>query len=135
MIMKTNLKYYYWTSGILIFLCLVLTFLYPFFIGFGVSDKSSEWSNFGQYLGGVIGPILGLLAFVGVLLSIANQNSENNKAKTENRIIKYIEFHHIICNKVIIPNDIKETKFKEGRQAFEFLYEKYFKTYLNEVEQ
>lgn len=133
--MKTNMKYYYWASGILIFLCLFLTFLYPIFIGFGVSYDSSEWSNFGQYLGGVIGPLLGLLAFVGVLLSIANQNSENYKAETENRIIKHIEFHHNICNNVIIPYDIKETKFKEGRQAFEFLYEKYLKTYLKEVEQ
>lgn len=133
--MKTNMKYYYWASGILIVLCLILAFLYPIFVGFEVSDKSSEWSNFGSYLGGVIGPILGLLAFVGVLLSIANQNSENYKAETENRIIKHIEFHHNICNNVKIPYDIKETKFKEGRQAFEFLYEKYLKTFLNEVEQ
>ncbi|MCD9563310.1 putative phage abortive infection protein [Tenacibaculum maritimum] len=133
--MKTNMKYYYWASGILIFLCLVLAILYPIFIGFSISDQSSEWANYGKYLGGVIGPLLGLLAFIGVLLSIANQNSENYKSETENRIIKHIEFHHNICNNVKIPYDIKETKFKEGRQAFEFLYEKYLKTYLKEVEQ
>ena len=133
--MKTNMKFYYWASGILIFLCFILAILYPIFNGFSISDQSSEWSNFGQYLGGVIGPLLGLLAFVGVLLSIANQNSENYKSETENRIIKHIEFHHNICNNVKIPYDIKETKFKEGRQAFEFLYEKYLKTFLKEVEQ
>lgn len=133
--MKTNVKYYYWASAILFFLCLFFTFLYPIFVGFGVSDKSTEWANFGQYLGGVIGPLLGLLAFVGVLLSIANQNSENYKAETENRIIKHIEFHHNICNNVKFPYDIKETKFKEGREAFEFLYEKHLKAYLKEVEE
>lgn len=132
--MKSNLKYYYIISGILIFLCLVLTFVYPIFIGFGVSNESTEWSNFGQYVGGVIAPVLGLLAFVGVLISIANQKSENYRAETENRIIKHIEFHHNICNNVKIAYDIKATKFKEGRQAFEFLYEKHLKTYLEEVE-
>jgi hypothetical protein len=127
-------KYYYWASGILIFLCVIATILYPIFVGFDISDKSSEWSNFGEYLGGVIGPLLGLLAFVGLLLSIANQNSENYKAETENRIIKHIEFHHSICNNVKISSNINETKFKEGREAFEFLYEKHLKTYFTEVE-
>lgn len=139
--MKTNLKIYYWVSGILLFLSLIPIFLYPIFLGWSVSGNSSEWSNFGEYIGGVIGPLFGLLAFIGVLLSIANQNIENQKTEKENkkqaienRIIKHIEFHNNICSNVKIPYDIKRTKFKEGRIAFEFLYEKHLKAHFKDAE-
>jgi uncharacterized membrane protein len=139
--MKNNLKLYYWISGVIIVICLFLVIIYPFFIGTSISKQSVEWSNFGEYVGGVIGPLFGLLAFIGVLLSIANQNKENKKDEkenkkqaTENRIIKQIEFHHNICNNVNIPANLSGTKFKRGRPAFEFLFEKHLKAFYQDVE-
>lgn len=139
--MKSSLNKYYVVAVILFIVCLALIVAYPFFLGFGISSDSKEWSNFGAYVSGVVGPVLSLLAFVGVLITIANQNEENHKASeetqkhaTENRIIKQIEFHHNICNNVKIPANIDKTKFKEGRIAFEFLYEKNLKTFYDEVE-
>lgn len=139
--MKNNLKIYYCVSCVLILLCFFFVTLYPIYLGTEISMDSNKWSNFGSYVGGVIAPLLGLLAFVGVLISITNQNRENQKTErenrihaTENRIIKQIEFHHNICNNIKIPYNLKRTKFKEGRIAFEFLFEKYLKTFFKEIE-
>lgn len=139
--MKNNLLIFYWVSGALILLSLVLVILYPIYNGSSISTDSNEWSNFGDYIGGVLGPLLGLLAFIGVLLSIANQNKENQKNEdenkkqaTENRIIKQIEFHHTICNNVTAPINVSKTKFKRGRPAFEFLFDKHLKSLYNDAD-
>jgi hypothetical protein len=139
--MRHKLIIFYWISGALLLLSLVLIIIYPIYIGSSIATNSSEWSNFGEYIGGVLGPLFGLLAFVGVLLSIANQNKENKKNEqenkkqaTENRIIKQIEFHHAICNNVTTPTNVAKTKFKRGRPAFEFLYEKHLKSLYRDAE-
>ncbi|MEZ5082186.1 MAG: putative phage abortive infection protein [Bacteroidales bacterium] len=138
--MNSDYKNYYITAIIIGVVGFVLVLLYPIFVGFHPSSDSKHWADFGQYTAGVIGSLLMLLAFVGVLLTIANQNkensqnnSENKKQYTENRIIKHIEFHHHICGNVRIPYDIKETKFREGRIAFAFLFDKVFRTFYDEV--
>lgn len=46
---------------------------------YGISDDSSDWGNFGSYMGA----ITGLLAFVGVLYSIHNANKQSAEAKKE----------------------------------------------------
>lgn len=137
--MKNNLKIYYWVASGLIVLSCIPIFLYPAYLGWGLSEDSNDWSNFGKYIGGVVGPLFSLLAFVGVLLSITNQNNENRAAEkergiqsTEDRIIKHIEFHHNICDNVRIPTNLRATNFKEGRVAFDFLYQKHLKSYYND---
>jgi uncharacterized membrane protein len=137
--MNNKLKNYYWITGIILLICVVSIIIYPINLGKSISSNSEEWSRFGSYMSGIIGPLLSLLALIGVLYSIDNQNienkeadKENKKQATENRIIKQIEFHHNICNNVKIPYDINRTKYKEGRIAFEFLFEKHLKAFYNE---
>lgn len=133
--MRTNNKAFYVFVLVLIgIVCLILIVFYPFNVGFHISNNPQDWSNFGSYIGGVTGPLLSLLAFVGILISIANQNIESHKSEIENRILKYIEFHHNICNNVRIPCRINDKHPKEGRLAFEFLYEKELKTFYEEIE-
>lgn len=134
--MNNKLKKYYWIAGFILLMCLASVAFYPMNFGINISKNTEDWSRFGSYLSGVIGPLLSLLALIGVLYSIDNQNienlesdKENKKLATENRIIKQIEFHHNICNNVKIPYDIKRTKYKEGRIAFEFLFEKHLKSF------
>lgn len=38
--------------------------------GYALSSSDSVWSNFGSYVGGVLGPIFSFLAFGGVLLTV-----------------------------------------------------------------
>lgn len=139
--LSKELKIYYIFSLIVVGISLISIFIYPIFIGVSISNSSKSWSEFGQYAGGVMGPLFGLLAFIGVLISIANQKIQNQKLDIENkkqaiesRILKQIEFHHKICNNVKIPYDLKRTKYKQGSLAFEFLFEKHLKTHYNEVQ-
>jgi hypothetical protein len=50
-----------------------LGLLYGAQFGMSLSDKGADWNNFGTYFGGTVGPVLGYLSFVGVLITIGLQ--------------------------------------------------------------
>lgn len=50
-----------------------LGLLYGFQFGMSLSEKAGDWNNFGTYFGGTVGPVLGYLSFVGVLVTIGLQ--------------------------------------------------------------
>jgi hypothetical protein len=55
---------------------------YYLYFGLGVwtfSREAKDWAEFGEYFGGTLGGIFGLLAFIGVLVSIARQRADNAK--------------------------------------------------------
>lgn len=41
-----------------------------------LSASSEEWAHFGEYVGGTLGPVYGLLAFIGVLATLDLQNQQ-----------------------------------------------------------
>jgi hypothetical protein len=45
-------------------------------VHFAWSRNAEDWEHFGAYLGGVLGPIYGLLAFIGVLITIVLQRQQ-----------------------------------------------------------
>jgi hypothetical protein len=45
-------------------------------VHFAWSKDPEDWEHFGAYLGGVLGPIYGLLAFIGVLITIVLQRQQ-----------------------------------------------------------
>jgi hypothetical protein len=56
--------------------------IYYLHFGLGVwalSREAKDWAEFGEYFGGTLGGIYGLLAFIGVLVSIALQRADNAK--------------------------------------------------------
>lgn len=99
-----------------------------------MSNNSVEWSNFGNYLNGSLSPFFGLLAFIGVLFSIKIQDNESEKRATENLLIKQIEFHHTLCNNVLIPINVTQTSFNSGKTAFGFLFEKHLKSFYKDID-
>jgi hypothetical protein len=42
----------------------------------GFSQNPADWADFGEYLGGALGAIFGLFAFIGVLITIVQQRSQ-----------------------------------------------------------
>lgn len=44
--------------------------------GFALSQDTEEWARFGEYVGGTLSAIFGLLAFAGVLLTIREQRHQ-----------------------------------------------------------
>ena len=61
------LKKLLWFATLITFLVIIL-----YFLNFheGVSKSSSDWADFGAYVGGVLGPLYAFLAFVGLLETI-----------------------------------------------------------------
>ena len=45
-------------------------------VHFAWSQDAEAWEHFGAYLGGVLGPIYGLLAFIGVLITVLLQRRQ-----------------------------------------------------------
>lgn len=78
---------------------LLLLGLYSFHIGrphnFAFSTASSEWSNFGSYAGGVLGPLFSFLAFAGVLLTNWLQGKQLEHLQGQTGIE---EFQRVIAN-------------------------------------
>ncbi len=69
--------------------CVVIgAYIYKFAIPseFSLSSDSQAWSNFGGYLGGVLGPFFALLAFLGVLVTVHLQRIQVAHAKSQPHI-------------------------------------------------
>lgn len=88
----------YWLFGITILLSLVITALY--FIKFGdgtLSENKSEWGTFGDYIGGILNPLIGLATLV-VTFYIAYtfnnyEKSRDDQSKREAAVKSYLELY------------------------------------------
>jgi len=49
----------------------------------GFSRNAEDWAKFGEYLGGTLGGIYGLLAFIGVLITIFEQRRQSDLLRTQ----------------------------------------------------
>lgn len=55
---------------------------------YSLAHNDQAWANFGSFIGGTIGPILSLFAFLGVLLTIFIQKQQFDLAKEQFEITK-----------------------------------------------
>jgi len=51
--------------------------------GYSLSTSDSTWSNFGSYVGGVLGPVFAFLAFIAVLVTVWLQAKQLEHAKRQ----------------------------------------------------
>lgn len=77
----------------------VLLGLYAYNVGlqnnFTLAKSASAWSDFGTYVGGVLGPLFSFLAFAGVLLTNWIQGKQLDHLKAQANIE---EFQRVIAN-------------------------------------
>lgn len=67
------------TVGIVVTLLVVMLLvmvLYNLQFGFHASDTKADWGTFGDYFGGVLNPVIGMLGFVGILNSLRMQQHQ-----------------------------------------------------------
>lgn len=94
---KWNLFFY--GAGFVIFLSLVL-YLWEF--NSGLSNNHTKWGEFGSYFGGITGPLISVMAFIGLLKSISLTKSQFEIQSQEStfstfltsiqtKLIKYIQ--------------------------------------------
>jgi hypothetical protein len=56
-------------------------FVYRHYFGTAVASSSSEWNNFGTFFGGLLGPILSMLAFFALVYTIFLQEQQLSLAR------------------------------------------------------
>lgn len=106
---------------LVVVLTLIAAFCFPGLNGKLTPGNGGDWSNFGEYIGGVFS----VFAFGAIIWSIFDQqtthnNSEKEKRKNsvEDRIIKKIEFHHKCTDKVQVVLSSTKNISINGIQAF-----------------
>lgn len=67
----------------LLILMLLILLLYNSQFGFTPSDSKGDWGTFGDYFGGVLNPIIGMLGFIGILRSLRMQQLQLNAMKRD----------------------------------------------------
>ncbi|SMN17295.1 hypothetical protein CRYPA_1240 [uncultured Candidatus Thioglobus sp.] len=46
-----------------------------------ISNQTSDWSNFGSFVGGTLSPVLAFISFLGLLATLQSQEKENKRSK------------------------------------------------------
>lgn len=72
--------------GISLLTVIFILILYFYYFNNGISNKSSEWANFGSYFSGSISPILNFLAIIFAILSLNITFFIYNEQRKESRI-------------------------------------------------
>lgn len=81
-----------------------------FFLGYSVSQKTSVWAEFGDFVGGVLNPILSFLALVLLIKSLSLQNEANANLRKElnnnQRTEKLKSFESLFFNMISFQKEI-----------------------------
>lgn len=74
----------YW--ALLLIIAIYLLLLYSYFTHFssGYSDKNDDWGTFGDFLGGSLSPLIGIITIVLTYNIINNQTKESKQAEFKN---------------------------------------------------
>jgi hypothetical protein len=70
--------------AIIILICSLAPLAY--YLNFGhlsISDKPENWGVFGDYIGGILNPILSFSAFIGVLITVLLQRSQLQQTQSQ----------------------------------------------------
>lgn len=104
------------------------------FAKFGWSDSQEVWGQFGDFLGGVINPVVGLLTAFLVLMSVSIQRKELKASvqemKAANASTSKMSFEQSLfawlANYQTLVNGVKDEAGRTGRDALVHWYETQF---------
>lgn len=99
--MKSDSKPYLITSIIFILIPLGLYFI---FFNNGFSSESSEWGNFGSYIGGVASAFLSFLTILLIIRSFDFQQKNTQSEKFENSFFTLLALHKDATEKILGKN-------------------------------
>ncbi|ADU70730.1 putative phage abortive infection protein [Pantoea sp. At-9b] len=111
--------------SVLIFLTISLTFVCAGFAvwkywyqfhAFGLSDSTEKWGQFGDFIGGVLNPLLGLASIIIVCVTLYTTSKFGAKQSFETLLFELIKIHreNLFSIEIVYPeNSVK------GRQCFD----------------
>lgn len=81
-----------------------------FFLGYGVSQETSAWAEFGDFFGGILNPILSFVALVLLIKSLSLQNEANTSLRKElsnnERTEKLKSFESLFFNMISFQKEL-----------------------------
>jgi hypothetical protein len=137
-----------WLSAVLagVFLLAIVAFaialvVYTQVFSGGLSTRQSDWAEFGDFLGGTLGPAFSLLGLLALLLTLHIQNREfthsvralNKQAAAltvqnfESTFFEMIRLHHDIVQAIDLQD--KKGRITRGRDCFRVFYERFRKNH------
>ncbi|EPB0879091.1 putative phage abortive infection protein [Yersinia enterocolitica] len=116
---KWNLFFY--GAGFIIFLSL-LFYLLKFHDS--LSNNHTKWGEFGSYLGGVTGPLVSIMAFIGLLKSISLTKKQFEIQSQESTFFNLLNFHASKVESISL-------KYTGSTDAFQSLCDSYETFYSN----
>ena len=84
---------YKWLMGILVLLAIVPLGMYLNAFRGGLSEVHSAWGAFGSFFGGVVSPIVSVLAFIGLLYSMDQTKKQFSEQIDESTFFSLLNFH------------------------------------------
>jgi len=99
---------------IIILIMICLGPLYPYwenFKKFEISDSTASWGTFGDYVGGVIGTLFGLISVVFIYFTFEDQRSTSKREKFENKYYELIKLHRDNVAEIGIGRDFGKKVF------------------------
>jgi hypothetical protein len=99
--------------------------LFVFFLNFRKADISSavaEWGQFGDYMGGLLNPVFGLISVVLVAATLRSQTQAANRQAFENQFFALLGLHASVLQSV--DRKMKDGSVKRGRDCFQLFYKK-----------
>ncbi|WP_412495458.1 putative phage abortive infection protein [Vibrio cyclitrophicus] len=99
--------------------------LYVSMFSGGLSDSHSVWGEFGSFFGGVLSPIVSILAFVGLLYSMEQTKTQFKLQSEESSFYSLLNFHHAKVSQTAYKDTAGFDAFKALSDEFFNYYEKY----------
>lgn len=107
--------------GILAIIILLIAFSLNF-RKYDVSTGIAEWGQFGDYFGGVLNPIFGLISVVLVAVTLRSQTQAAARQAFENQFFTLLSLHQSILQS--IDRRMTSGAIKQGRDCFRLFYKK-----------
>jgi hypothetical protein len=87
-----------------------------------VSSSVAEWGQFGDYMGGLLNPVFGLISVVLVAATLRSQTQAAARQAFESQFFVLLELHASVLQS--IDRRMKDKTIKQGRDCFQLFYKK-----------
>jgi hypothetical protein len=115
-------------------LFIIFCFIGVFSIGFyfykfsgGLSLNHTRWGEFGSFIGGILSPIVGILAFIGLFYNLELTKKQFKKENEDNTFFNMIDLHNKKVESTSFIDDTTEIKsfhaFKEYTLEYNKMYD------------
>jgi hypothetical protein len=90
---------------------------------FGFAKNPSTCGEFGSFLGGVLGTIVGFLSFIGLLLNLDLTKKQFKSQSDDNKFFNMLKLHNNKVESISYDNDVCFAAFKHYVAEFNKFYD------------